>query len=89
MIIYREFFQDAKVALGNIGYYMWLAIKGIAKMLAFFAAVLTIALVVGGGILKWPLYSGIALAVAALGTLFVIELKTVRWIRENEAVQRL
>jgi len=89
MIIYQEFFQDSKVALRNIGYYMWLAIKGIAKMLAFFATVLTIALVVGGCILKWPLYSGIALAVAALGTVFVIELKTVRWIRENEAVQRL
>jgi membrane protein YdbS with pleckstrin-like domain len=89
MIIYREFFQDAKVALRNIGYYMWQAIKHIAKYLAFCAAVLAIALAVGACITKWPLYSGIALVLGAIVTLFVIELQTVRWIRENEAVQKL
>ena len=87
MIIYQKFFQDAKVALCNIGYYMWQAIKHIVRYIAFCAAVLAIALTVGGCIMKWPLYSGIALVVGAAVTVFVIELRTVRWIREREEQQ--
>lgn len=83
----KEFFIDAKVAIRNIAGYAWSAIKHIAKVLAFFAAVLAVALGAGYVILKFPLYSAIAIVLGAVGTVFVIELKTVRWIREKEEQQ--
>lgn len=83
----KEFFQDAKTALINIAGYAWASIKYISKIIAFFAAVLAIVLVVGALVLKFPLYSAIAFVLGAFATVFVIELRTVRWIREKEEQQ--
>lgn len=83
----KHFYQDAKTALCNIAGYAWSAIKNMVKVLAFFAAVLAIALSAGYVILKFPLYSAIAIVLGAVGTVFMIELKTVRWIREKEEQQ--
>jgi len=84
----KHFFQDAKTALCNIAGYAWSAIKHITKVLGFFAAVLAVALSAGYVILKFPLYSAITIVLGAVGTVFVIELKTVRWIREKEEQQQ-
>lgn len=83
----KEFVIDAKVAIRNIAGYAWLSIKHITKVLTFFAVVLAIALGAGYVILKFPLYSAIAIVLGAVGTVFMIELKTVRWIREKEEQQ--
>ena len=79
--------QDVKTALSNIAGYAWASIKHMAKYLAFCAAALAIALSVGGAIMHYPLYSAIALVLGAFVTVFVIELRTVRWIREKEEQQ--
>lgn len=84
----KEFFIDAKVAIRNIAGYAWSAIKNMVKVLAFFTVVLAIALSAGYVILKFPLYSAIAIVLGAVGTVFMIELKTVRWIREKEEQQQ-
>ena len=80
--------QDVKTALCNIAGYAWSAIKHISKYLAFCVLVLAGALGVGGAIMHYPLYSAIALVLGAFVTVFVIELKTVRWIREQEEQQQ-
>ena len=79
--------QDVKTALRNIAGYAWATIKHMAKYLAFCAAALAIALSVGAAIMHYPLYSMTALVLGAVGTAFVIELKTVRWIREQQEQQ--
>lgn len=86
-MIYKQFFQDAKVALGNLAGYAWTTITHMVKYLAFCVAGLAIALGVGALIVQYPLYSAIAGVLGAVGTVFVIELKTVRWTREKEEQQ--
>ena len=79
--------QDVKTALCNIAGYACDAIKHISKVFAFFALVLAVALGVGAAIMHYPLYSAIVFVLGAFVTMFVIELKTVRWIREREEQQ--
>jgi hypothetical protein len=87
-MIYKEFFQDAKVAVKNISRYMWDSIKDISKIVGYIMLVILVCFVVGTLAFQFPWVTATVVVIAAISSLFWIELETVRFVREKEQLEQ-
>jgi len=87
-MIYKEFFQDAKVAVKNIAGYAWSGIKSISKIIGYAILFIVVCFVVGAIAFQFPWVTATVVVMLAACALFWIELETVRVIREREQIEQ-
>ena len=87
-MIYKEFFQDAKVAIKNIASYMWSSIKDISKIIGYAMLLILVCFVLGTLAFQFPWTAVTVVVIASISALFWIELETVRFVREKEQLEQ-
>ena len=87
-MIYKEFFQDAKVAVKNISGYMWGSIKDISKIIGYAMLFMLVCFVVSVIAFQFPWLTATVVVIASICALFWIELETVRFVREKEQLEQ-
>jgi predicted Na+-dependent transporter len=87
-MIYKEFFQDAKVAARNISRYVWSSIKDISKIIGYAMLFMIVCFVAGALAFQFPWTAVTVVVIASISALFWIELETVRFVREKEQLEQ-